>query len=106
MLFYDIIESSEGIDVHKISASKDCDVCRYWYFLNCSFTFQQNVCNNCHDLLMMSVNLSDNAILYLIRSEYCCIINLISKNESISLLQDADWTEKSGILSNNLFSYI
>ena len=82
MLFYDIIEGSEGIDVNKISASKDCDVCRYWYFLNCSFTFQQNVCNNCHDLLMMSVNLSHNVILYLNRSEYCCIINLISKNES------------------------
>ena len=34
---------------------KECDVGHYWYFLNFSFTFQPNVCNRCHDLLMMSM---------------------------------------------------
>ena len=33
------------------------DVFNYWYLLNCSFKFQPNVCNRCHDLLMMPVNL-------------------------------------------------
>ena len=33
------------------------DVCHYWYLLNYSFKFQPNVCNRCHDLLMMPVNL-------------------------------------------------
>ena len=28
-------------------------------FLNKGFKFQSNVCNGCHDLLMMSMNLSD-----------------------------------------------
>ena len=27
MLYYDRIEVSEGIDVNKTSASKECDVC-------------------------------------------------------------------------------
>ena len=49
-------------NVSKTSASKKCDICRSWYFLNYSFKFQPNVCNRCHDLLMMSMNLSDIAI--------------------------------------------
>ena len=60
--------------------------------------FQPNVCNRSHNLLMMSINLSDIAILKIKISDYCCIISLISKNEAIDLLQNADLTEKSGSL--------
>ena len=63
MLYFDRIDISEGIDVDKTSVSKECDLCHYWYFLNFSFKFQPNVCNRCHDFLMMSVNLSNIAIL-------------------------------------------
>ena len=63
MLYYDRIDVSEGTDVNKTSASKECDVCHYWYFLIYSFKFKKNVCNRCHDLLMMFVNLSDITIL-------------------------------------------
>ena len=45
MLHCDRIDVSEGIDVSKTVASKGCDVCRYWYFLNYTFKFQQNICN-------------------------------------------------------------
>ena len=62
MLYYNRTDISEGIDVNKTSASKECDVCHYWYFLNYSFKFQPNVCNRYHDLLMLSINLSDIAI--------------------------------------------
>ena len=41
MLYYDRIDISEGIDVDKTSASKEWDVCQYWYFLNYSFKFNQ-----------------------------------------------------------------
>ena len=34
MLEYDRIDLSEGIDINKTSASKECDICHYWYFLN------------------------------------------------------------------------
>ena len=45
---------------------------------------------------MMSMSLSDIAVLNIKGSDYCCIISLISKNEAINLLQNADLTEKSG----------
>ena len=57
MIYYDRIDISERNEVNKTSATREYDVCHYWYFLNYSFKFQPNVCNRCHDLLMMSVNL-------------------------------------------------
>ena len=48
MLYFDGIDVSEGIDVNKTSASKECNICHYWYFLKKGFRFQLNVCNRCH----------------------------------------------------------
>ena len=61
-------------------------ICHYCYFLNSGFTFQPNVSNRCHDLLMMSINLSNIAILNIKSSDYRCAISLISKNEAIKLM--------------------
>ena len=66
--------------------------------INYSFKFQPNVCNRCHDLLMMPMNLSDIAILNIKGSHYRCIISLISKNEAMNLMQNANLTGKSGTL--------
>ena len=65
MLCYDIIEISEETYVNVISASKGCDICDYWHFVNYSFQFLKK------------------AILNIKRSDYSCIISLISKNEAI-----------------------
>ena len=46
----------------------------------------------------MSINLRDIAILNIKGSDYCCIIRLISKNETIILMEYAELTEKSGTL--------
>ena len=45
MLYFNGIDVSEGIDVIKTSASKECDICHYCYFLIFTFKFQPNVCN-------------------------------------------------------------
>ena len=99
MLYYDKTDVSEGIDVNKTSASKECNICHYWHFLNYSFTFQPNVCNRCHDLLMMSINLSDFAILNIKGFDNRCIISLISKNEALNycrMLTEKKWNYKNG----------
>ena len=82
MLYYNRIDVSEGIDVNKTSKSKECDICHYWFFLNKRFKFQSYVCNRCHDLLMMSISLTDTAILKIENAGYRCIINGISKSKS------------------------
>ena len=47
---------------------------------------------------MMSMSLSDIAILKIQGVSYCCIINGISKSEAMALLNDAKLDEKSEIL--------
>ena len=47
---------------------------------------------------MMSMNLSDIAILNIRSADYCCIIKRMNKTEVINLMQNADLTEKRGTL--------
>ena len=47
---------------------------------------------------MMSMNLSDFAILNIKGSDYRCIISGISKNEVINVRQNVDFTKKCGKL--------
>ena len=51
MLEYDRIGISKGININKTSASKECDICRYWYFLDKNFNYVPYLCNGCHDLM-------------------------------------------------------
>ena len=73
MLYYDRIDVSEGININKTSESKECNTCHYWYFLDKGFRSQPYVCNRCHYLLKMFLNLSDIAILNIKGTDYCCI---------------------------------
>ena len=98
MLYYDRIELSEGININKTSALKECDIFHYCHFLDKGFKFQPDVCNGYHDVLMMSVNLNDIAILNIRDVDYRCIINGIDKKETASLLQNANLTEERGVL--------
>ena len=47
---------------------------------------------------MMSMNLGDIAISNINGSDYCCIINGISKSEAIKLIQNIHFREESGTL--------
>ena len=95
ILYFDRIDVSEGIDVNKTSTSNECDNLHYRYFLNYSFKFQPNACNWCHDVLIISMNFSDIAILNINGSNYHCVISLVSKNETINLMENTDLTEKA-----------
>ena len=98
MLYYDRIDVSEGIDLNKTSASKECDICYYWYFLDKRSTFELYFCNGFHDVLMMSDNLKNIAILNISCADNCCIINRYRKSDAINLLQSVDLTKVRGAL--------
>ena len=83
MLYYDKIDVSRETYVNKTSASKECEIYHYWYFLNKGFMFQPYVCNKYHNLLMISLDLINIAILKIKNTNYHCIIAAISKIEAI-----------------------
>ena len=62
MLYYHRIDLSEGMDHTKTNISKKCIVCHYWLF-NHGFESQDPVCNSCHDLTMLCLNISDRLLL-------------------------------------------
>ena len=51
MLEYDRINISEGIDINKTSASKNYDICHYWYFKDIGFKYELYLCHGFHDLM-------------------------------------------------------
>ena len=63
MIYYNRIDVFEVIDINKTNESKECDIFHYWYFLDKGFRFQSYAYNDGHDLLRLSINLNDIAIL-------------------------------------------
>ena len=47
-----------------------------------------------HDVLMMSINLSDIAILNINGTDYCYIINRICKSDALNSLKNADLAKR------------
>ena len=77
MLYYDRIDISEVIDLAKSNNSKECMICHYCCF-NHGFKFQDSVCNGCHLLTVLSVNISDIAIITIKNVDDCCTIHIIN----------------------------
>ena len=48
MLESDRIDISEGIDVYRLNASKECDIFHCWYFKDIGFKYEPYLCNGCH----------------------------------------------------------
>ena len=84
MLYYHRIDAPERIYVNKSNESRECDICRYWYF-----------CKGCHDVLMVPKSPRNIGILNINGEDFHCIINAISKSEAINLLQNINLSEKS-----------
>ena len=81
MLQYQKIDISEGININKTNASKECEVCHYWLFKDIGFNFQEHVCNKCHDLLTIAYSSKNITILNTKGDTYRYILMAISKNE-------------------------
>ena len=85
-MYYDGIEISKGIDYTKKNRSSEWMICHYFRF-NHWLKFQDCICNGCHDLTMLSVNIKNNAITTIKNVNYFSIIHC--KSESTHLLEDS-----------------
>ena len=89
MLRYQKIDVSEEIDVNKTSASKECELCHYWFFKDIGFKFEEHVCNGCHDLLTMAYSLKNIAILSAKGATFRCLLKGISKKDALKRLNNS-----------------
>ena len=89
MLEYERIDISEGIDVNKTKASKECDIIHYWYFCIKNFNYKPDLCNGCHDLMQKAINFNDVTIVSIKGSDYRIHFWYMSKNDAINLLNNS-----------------
>ena len=98
MLEYDRIDISEGIDTDKTSASKECTICHYWYFLDKNFNYDPYLCNGCLDLMQKAMSFKNVAILPIKGNDYRIHFCYINKNDAITLMTNSNLNDKNGFL--------
>ena len=98
MLEYDRIDISEGINVNKTSASKECNICHFCYFKDIGFKHEPYFCNGCHDLMQKAMSFNDIAIIYVKRSASRIHFGYMSKDDGISILNNSNLIDKKGVL--------
>ena len=98
MLEHNRFDISEGIDVNKTSASRERDICDYWYFKNIGFKYEPYLCNGCHDLTQKAMSFNDVAIVYVKGSAYRIHFWYMSKDDAISIMNNSNLIDKKGVL--------
>ena len=98
MLEYDRIDTSEGIDINKTSASKKGDIYHYCYFVSKIFNYEPYLRNGFHDLMKIAMNFNDVAVASVGKSDYRIHFWYISKDDAISVMNNSDLSEKRGLL--------
>ena len=96
---YDRIDILEGIDINKTSASKECDICHYWYFLDKGFKYEPYLCNGSHDLMQEAMNFNNVAIASVKGNDYRIHFWYMSKDGAINIMKNSNLNEKAGSLS-------
>ena len=96
MLEYDRIDVSEGNDVNKSSdKSKECNIRHYWYFLDKNFTYEQYLCDGCHDLMPKAMSSDDVAIVSINVTDYRIHFWYMSKDDAIRIMHNSNLSDKT-----------
>ena len=89
MIQYKRIDASEGIDVNKTSASKECELCHYWFFKDVGLKCEEHIYNGRHDLLTMAYSLINIVILSAKGATFRCLLMGTTKNEALKKLNSS-----------------
>ena len=87
--------------MQKVTTGKNLLFAIIDFFFSHGFESQDSVCNGCHDLTMVSVKISNIAIITVNNVDYCCITHNIRKSEAINLLKNS-FLEDRGYLKKIL----
>ena len=78
----------------KTNASKECDICHYWYFKDIGFKYEPHLCNGCHDLMQRAMNFNDFATVSVKESDYEIHFWYASKYYAINIIKDSKLDKK------------
>ena len=64
MVEYDRIDISEGIYIKKCKeTSRECSLCKFYYFLDKNFNYGPYSCNGCYDMSLKAISMKTLAII-------------------------------------------
>ena len=99
MLEYDRIDLSEGIDIKKFKeTSRECSLCKFYYFLDKNFNYGPYLCNGCYDMSLTAISMKNLTIINHNGNHYRVKIAFISKKDAFNLIKNAVIMDKKGTL--------
>ena len=99
MLEYDTINISEGIDIKKYNKiSRECSLCKFYYFLDKNFSYGPYLCIGCYDMSLKAISMQNLAIINHNGNHYRFNFAFISKKDAFNLIKNAMIIDKKGTL--------
>ena len=102
MLEYDRIYISKGmkhLENKKCKeTSRECNLCKFYYFLDKNFNYGPYLCNGCYDMSLKAASIKNLAIINHNGNHYRVNFVFISKNDASNLIQNAVITGEKGTL--------
>ena len=90
MLEYERIDISEGIDINKWKeTSRECSLCKFYYFLDKNFKYGRYLCDGCYDMSMTAVSMQNLTIINHNGNYYRVIFAFMTKIDAYTLIKNA-----------------
>ena len=90
MLEYDRTDISEGIDIKKCKEiSRECSLCKFYYFLNKNFNYGRYLCNGCYNMSLKAVSMQNLTIINHNGNHDRVNFAFISKKDVYNLIKNA-----------------
>ena len=99
MLEHDKINISEGIDINKCEeTSRECSLCKFYYFLAKNFKYGPYLCDGSYDMFMKTVSSQNLTIINHNVNYYRVIFAFITKKDAYNLIKNAVILSEKGTL--------
>ena len=99
MLEYDRIDLSEGIDNKKCKeTSRECSLCKFYYFLDKNCSYGPYLCNGCYDMSLKTISMQNLSVINHNGNHYRVNFALVSKKDAFNLIKNAVIINKKGTL--------
>ena len=99
MLEYDRIDISEGTGIKKCKeTSKECNLCKFCYFLDKNFNHGPYLCDGCYDMSMKAVSIKHLTIINHNGNHYRVNFAFMSKKNAYNLIKNTVIMGEKGTL--------
>ena len=99
MLEYDRIYISEGFDIKKCKeTSRECSLCKFYYFLDQNFNYGPYLCNGSYYMSLKAISMKNLVIINHNGNHYRVNFAFISKKDAFNLNKNAVIMGEKGTL--------